>query len=218
MIKKLFETVANWVVELIGKTTWRKIAIFHKGRYYELTYAEQETIKTLLKRDYYIILTRRKTHLSTYAINLSHWYLTGLKHWGYYSHSLANLEDEVKSEDDFRLIEATNKYGVGYVPFDQVFDCDSVALLKPKGITLDEWTRVMDDLMTHNGKKYDTLYKLADTTEMSCVELVRTALMTLPDYHTRFARFERMIAQANNLDPHMYYNCGDFEVVYEVRH
>jgi hypothetical protein len=76
----------------------------------------------------------------------------------------------------------------------------------------------MDNLMTHNGKKYDTLYKLADATEMSCVELVRTALMTLPNYHTRFAQFEKMIARANNLDPHMFYTCGDFEVVYEVRH
>lgn len=218
MIKKLSESVANWVVDLIGRTTWRKLTVCWKGRYYDLTDAEQDTLKLLLKRDYYIILTRRKTHLSTYAINFSHWFLTRFKTWGYYSHSLANLEDEVKSEDDFRLIEATNKYGVGYVPFAQVFDCDSVALLKPRGITLDEWTRVMDNLMTHEGKKYDTLYKLADETEMSCVELIRTALMTLPDYNNRFARFEQMIARARNLDPHMFYTCGDFEVVYEVRH
>lgn len=218
MIKRLYETVANKIVEIIGKTTWRELAVFHKGRYYDLSYSEQETIKTLLKRDYYIILTRRKTHLSTYAINLSHWYLTRLKHWGYYSHSLMNLEDEVRSDDDFRLMEATNKRGVSYTHFDQVFDCDSVALLKPRGITLDEWTQVMDDLMTHEGKKYDTLYKLADATEMSCVELVRTALMALPNYHTRFAQFEKMIARANNLDPQMFYTCGDFEVVYEVRH
>lgn len=218
MIKKIYETIANAVVELIGKITWKKLAICLKGQYYDISYAEQENIKMLLKRDYYVILTRRKTHLSTYAINFSHWFLSRFKSWGYYSHSLMNLEDEVKSEDDFRLIEATNKYGVGYVPFNQVFDCDSVALLKPKGITIDEWSRVMDNLMTHNGKKYDTLYKLADATEMSCVELVRTALMALPDYEQRFARFEKMIAKAKNLDPHMFYTCGDFEVVFEVRH
>lgn len=129
-----------------------------------------------------------------------------------------NLEDDVNSETDFRLMEATSATGVAYAPFGEVFDCDSVALLKPKSMPLTEWTVVMDNLKTHEGKKYDTVYELADATKMSCVELVRTALMATPNYYTNFANFEKMVVKAKNLDPHMFYTCGDFEVVYEVRH
>jgi hypothetical protein len=211
----MFEKIASSVVSLIGKVHWKPLAIFFKGRYYDLTPEDHRTLRSLLTKDYFIILTRRKVNLSTYAINFSHFFLTGK--WGYYSHSLMNLEDAVHSESDFRLIEATNKRGVGYAPFDKVFDCDSVVLLKPKGIALYEWTAILDNLKTHKGKKYDTLYDLTDATEMSCVELVRTALMTLPNYEKRFARFEKMIAKAKNLDPHMFYRCGDFEIVHEVR-
>ncbi|MDV7395747.1 hypothetical protein RZS08_30435, partial [Arthrospira platensis SPKY1] len=87
----------------------------------------------------------------------------------------------------------------------------------PKSMTVSEWTAVLDALKTHNGKQYDTLYDLADETAMSCVELVRAALKVLPDYDIRFQNFEKKIATADNLDPHMFYTCGDFEVIYEVR-
>lgn len=218
MVKLIFNAALNVATNIIGKIHWEWLAELTTGRYYRVTDDEQNQIRQLLTKDYYIILTRRKTHLSTHAINFSHWVLTRFKRWGYYSHSLMNLEDEVKSDSDFRLIEATNKTGVAYVPFNRVFDCDSVALLKPKTMTVDQWTAVLDNLKTHEGKRYDTIYQLADASKMSCVELVRTALMATPDYHTNFANFEALIAKSNNLDPHMFYTCGDFEVVYEVRH
>lgn len=218
MIKIVFNTALNIATHIIGKIHWEWIATLKHGRYFKITDVEQQEIRTRLAKDYYIILTRRDTRLSTHAINFSHWVLTRFKRWGYYSHAVMNLEDVVHSDQDFRLIEATHKTGVAFVPFNRVFDCDSVALLKPKTMSIDEWTTVLDNLKTHEGKRYDTIFQLADASKMSCVELVRTALMATPNYHTNFANFEATIAKANNLEPHMFYTCGDFDVVYEVRH
>ncbi len=218
MIKELYRTVGNAIVSTIGKVCWDKLAIATKGRYYDLTTEEQNEIRELLRANYYIILTRRKTHLSTYAINFSHFVLSRFRHFGYYSHALMNLEDAVKTDDDFRLMEATGKKGAGFASFDTVFDCDSVALLKPKKLSVEEWTAVLDKAKEQDGKPYDTLYDLADANSISCVELVRVALMAEPNYAEDFPHFERTIAHAKNLDPHMFYECEDFEVVWERRH
>lgn len=212
----MFKILADKIVTLIGKINWNFLKRFFYGKHYELTVEELSTIRELLKNDYYIILTRSNNRLSTYAINFSHWWLTG--EWGYYAHSVMNLEDEVHDDSDFRLMEATNKHGVAYVDFESAFACDSVALLKPKNMSLSDWTHALDNLKSHHGKKYDTLYNLLDDSKMSCVELTRSALMAVPDYQTKFANFEEMIYKAKNLDPHMFYRCEDFEVVYEVRH
>lgn len=215
---KLIQNVGNAVVTAIGKVTWGGLAEKIHGRYYLITDEEQAEIREKLKRDYYIILTRRKTHLSTYAINVSHLWLSRFKRFGHYSHALMNTEDHVQTDDDFRLMEATNASGVAYVPFERVFDCDSVALLKPKSMTVEEWTAALEKLLTFEGRKYDTLYNLQDETKMSCVEMVRAALKGEPNYETDFANFEAMIKRAKNLDPHMFYTCPDFEVVWEKRH
>jgi hypothetical protein len=41
--------------------------------------------------------------------------------------------------------------------------------------------------------------------------------MGLPDYEVRFRRFEDLIQKRKNLTPQMFYECDDFEVVFEVR-
>lgn len=215
---KILQNVGNVVVTAIGKVSWNGLAEKIHGRYYQITDEEQAEIRELLKRDYYIILTRRKTHLSTYAINVSHLWLSRFKCFGHYSHALMNTEDQVQTDDDFRLMEATNKTGVAFVPFENVFDCDSVALLKPKSMTVEEWTAALERLKTFEGRKYDTLYDLQDEMKMSCVEMVRAALKGQPNYEQDFANFENMIKKAKNLDPHMFYTCPDFEVVWEKRH
>lgn len=203
---KLIKKIVDAVILGVGKIHWSSSS-----------YLPQETldeIKSRLIPDYYVILTRRNNHLSTYFIGLANFVLTGK--WGYWSHALMNLEDEVQSPDDFRLIEAVGK-GIQFTPFEQVFNVHSVALLKPRGIDLEEWTAVMDNAKSHLGKPYDTLFDIKRDNALSCVELIRTALMTLPNYNTRFARFEQMIRNSKNLAPQMLYDCPDFEVVFESR-
>lgn len=206
-MKNLWKALVNWVVITIGKIHW--------GYKNGLTAEELDDVRKLLTPHYYVILTHRNNHLSTFFVGLASWLLTGK--WSYWAHALMNLEDEVKSDGDFRLVEATGA-GVNYSPFDLVFMVHGVALLKPKNMSADYWTVVMDKAMTEVGKPYDTLFDLKNDNALSCVELVRTALMAEPDYETNFANFEAMIAKEKNLTPQMFYDCPDFEVVYEVRH
>jgi hypothetical protein len=199
----------NAVTVFISKFKWTTKRV--------LTQADTDTIRGMLTPNYFIILTRHHGFLSSYAIAFAHFFLTGK--CGYYSHVLMNLEDEVKSDSDFRLIEATGA-GIHYSSFQNVFDpqCGAVALLKPKSMSIEYWTEVMDRAKTELGKPYDTLFDLTNDRALSCVELVRDALRGEPNYETDFADFERMISKSKNLDPHMFYECKDFEVVYEVRH
>jgi hypothetical protein len=205
ILASIQSTIATW----IGKVSWKSNRV--------LIQSESDEIRKLLTANYYIILTRHSGYLSSYAIALAHFFLTG--RMGYYSHALMNLEDEVNDPLDFRLIEATG-VGTHYSTFNEVFDpqCSSVALLKPKAMTIDEWTAAMDKAKGQLGKPYDTLFDLKNDQALSCVELVLIALHNSPNYDTDFANFEKMISESKNLDPQMFFECEDFEVVYEVRH
>lgn len=206
-MKYLYRTVVTCLVSLIAKVRWKQTK--------SLSSNELDTIRDLLTKDYFIIATRREYFLSAFFINLGHFLLTG--RWGYYTHVLMNLEDEVLSDSDFRLIEATT-HGTKYSTFQQVFgEVDAVSLLKPKSMTVDEWTYVLDNAKTHLGKPYDNLFNLKSTEEISCVELVRLALKAQPNYYQNFANFEAMIRDKKTLTPHMFYECPDFEVYWEIR-
>lgn len=206
-IKSFFSDMFTKIVKSIGKIHWKLRD--------PITQAEQDQIRLMLTKSYYIILTRRRNHLSTFFINLATFVLTFK--WGYWSHSLMNLEDRVKSDDDFRLVEAIGK-GVTYSEFKDVFNVHAVALLRPKGLTTRDWVKIMEKANSELGKPYDNLFDLKNDNALSCVELVRTALMNVDNYETRFANFERMIKKHKNLDPQTFYECEDFEIVYEVHH
>jgi hypothetical protein len=206
-LKTLWQKLSAAVVLSIGKVHWKLRD--------PVTEPELQQIHKLLESSYYIILTRRRNHLSTFFVGLATFVLTGK--WGYWSHSLMNLEDEVKSDEDFRLVEAVGT-GVKYSSFADVFDVNSVALLKPKGLTTRDWVKMMEKANSELGKPYDTLFNLKSDNALSCVELVRVALQQVDDYETRFAKFEKMITENKNLDPQTFYECEDFEVLYEVRH
>lgn len=206
----LLSRFVHSVTTLVGKVNWKTTKVLHP--------AEFDVIRTHLSKDYYIILTRHNGHLAAYMIALSRWVLSGFKEWGFYGHAFMNLEDTVKTDNDFRFIEATG-IGTHYSNFNDVLDnqTGAVALLKPKSMTIKQWTTVLDKAKTELGKPYDTLFDLADDKALSCVELIRVALMAHPNYFVDFANFEAMIKKYKNLEPHMFYTCPDFEVVYEVR-
>jgi uncharacterized protein YycO len=207
----MFSKIINAISTCIGKINWTV------SSRRTLTHDERHEIKERLKGNYYIILSRHPGHLSTFAISIAHLFLTG--RCGYYGHAFLNVENEVKSDDDYTFMEATGQ-GVHYSSWVEAFDhqTGSVALLKPKSMTVDHWTAVLDKARTELGKPYDTLFDLANDRALSCVELVRSALQAEPHYATDFANFEAMIAKNRNLDPQMFLECEDFEIVYETRH
>lgn len=199
------QTLQYHLVELIGKVHWRQRD--------PLPTSIRTELAALLKLDYYIIATRRGNQLSTFFISLGHFLLTGK--WGFFSHVLMNLENEVNSMDDYRLIEATGD-GTHYSTFEEAFhEVDSVALIKPASLTIEQWTAAMDTARAQLGKPYDTLFDIKNDQALSCVELIRVALMGLPTYSTDFAHFEKTIVRARQLTPQMILDCPDFEVVWK---
>lgn len=203
----MFKALIQKIVVAVGKVEWKATNT--------LTEDEKAKIKQYLGPNYYIICARRKNHLSTYFIGLGDLIFRGK--FGHYSHVLMNVEADNPSDDDFKLIEALGS-GVQYSPFEKVFNCHSVALLKPRCMSAEKWTAVLERAQKEEGVPYDTLFDLSDSSAMSCVESVRTALMAEPNYAVDFARFEKMVASSYKLTPQMFYDCPDFEVVYEVRH
>lgn len=206
-LKNWFIAARTAVIIWIGTVHWKPKHL--------LTVTEQQDIAAKLMDDYYIILTRRKNHLSTYATFVTSFFYTGK--FSYWSHAMMNLEDRVNGVEDFRIVEAIGD-GVQYTPFEQALDVNSIVLLKPKNLTLSDWTAILDKAKSEVGKPYDNLFDLTNDKALSCVELVRTALKAEPDYDKNFAHFEAMIAKAHNeLTPQMFYDCEDFEVVYEIK-
>lgn len=206
-MKNLWNKIVSWFILSMGKVHWEAKDT--------LTIEEQAKIRELLISNYYIILTHRNNHLSTFFTELANLFLTGK--WGYWTHALMNMEDEVKTDGDFRLIEAVGK-GVQFTPFANVFDCHGVTILKPSKMSIERWTLILDKAKTELGKPYDTLFDIKNDNALSCVELCRAALMAEPDYAADFSNFETIIKKYHdNLSPDMFYGNDDFEVVYEVR-
>lgn len=206
-LRKHCAWLINGLSTIIGKINWRQKK--------SISQEDKDKIQEMLKKDYYIITTRHKNHLSLYAISLAGFLGSGK--WSTYGHVCMNLEDTADVKSDFRIVEAV---GVGskYSTFDEVFeDADGVCLLKPKAMSVEHWTEVMDKAKTEVGKPYDTLFDLANDTAVSCVELVRNALMGEPHYAEDFPNFEKMIKKMENLTPQMFRDCPDFEVAFEVR-
>ena len=178
--------IVKIVMDFFSSIKWPGIqALFNKGVYWSLTEQDQDDLRDLLKPNYYFIVTRRKCHLTTYLITIASLFTTGKP--SHYSHALMNLDDGKATKDsEYKLIEST-AIGVHYSTFMQVFDCDSVALLTPRGITSEDWVKILDKALSDYGKPYDDLFDVTQDQRLSCVELCRNALQALPDYATRFA-------------------------------
>jgi hypothetical protein len=202
----VFQRIERGIALGIGKIHWKGHNMLDETQIQE--------IKDLMTDNYYIILSHRSNHLSTFFIGLLSFCLTGK--WAYWCHALMNVEDKVEDDGDFRFIEAVGT-GVRYAGIANVLDVHGIVLLKPKNMSLEEWTAALDKAKTELGKPYDTLFDLSNDQSLSCVELVRVALQNEPNYAADFANFEAMIKAKKNLTPSMFYDCPDFEVVYEVR-
>jgi hypothetical protein len=208
--------VYNAILTPIGKISWSNLKTKITGKkYYNLTDDDLNKIRELLAANYFICLTFRKTVMSSYLIQFANFVKTGS--FGTYDHVLLNVEGGSPTSDDkFCLYEST-ALGCSIDPFMSVFDCDRVALIRPKNLDVGDWEEIVESAKKQIGKPYDDVFDLNDDTHLSCVELIRDSLRGIPEYETLFPNLEAMIKKVGNLTPQMYYDCPDFEVVFEVR-
>ena len=207
-MKFLTQSLHKKIVALVAKVKWKQRA--------QIDDATRAAIHKMLAKDYYIIATRRGNYFTTFLISLGNFFMTFK--WGQHSHVLMNLEDEVNSSEDFRLIEATMKAGTHYSTFEEVFtDVDSVALLRPKNITIREWTAALDSVKTYLGVPYDSLFDMRNAAEINCVELVWLAIQSIPEYRNKFPDVVNLFESYATLTPSMLVNSSDFEVYYSTR-
>lgn len=207
MKHNIFQKIQIALIKLSAKVTWSE----NDG----IPEEDREVLRELFARDYYIVGTRRDNFLSSWLQNLGHWFLTGK--FGFYTHVLMNIEDEVQDDADFRFIESTGD-GTHYSSLETILDgVEAIALMKPTSMTTTEWTACLDRAKTMLGRPYDNLFNLVNGEEINCVELVRNALMALPDYETRFANFEALVRKSKGkLTPSMFAECSDFHIVWNV--
>lgn len=197
--------IYHWVAMLPGKISWSKKTY--------LTATDRETLAELLASGYYIILTGERHYLSGVVVSFLSWVKTG--RWAKYTHALMNCDNITNPSDvaSFKFMEATGK-GVHYSTFEKVFKCDTVCLLTPIKIDNSEWTVIIDALIKQQGKPYDDLFDLVDSSHVSCVELVLNALKAA-NYKEEFYDLNRLIEKEKNLVPQMFRTCQDFTVRYE---
>lgn len=206
----------DFFVGLLGKIKWEGLHKLIHGKSYCLNLEDWYAISKELHKGYFIILTSRKTHLSTYAARFAHFVLTG--RWGHYSHALVNVEGERASYgfNDFMFVEAIGK-GVVRSTWHEVFNCDSVCILKPRYYSIEEFNATVGSVYADIGKSYDEDFKVFNDQEMSCVEIARERMVDLPGYHEKMRVFEYMIKNEKNLTPEMFRECPDFEVLLEIK-
>jgi hypothetical protein len=202
-----FYDVYHWLAQLAARITWRDN--------HSITAADKEKLAAALASGYYIILTGNRTHLSGVLVSFLSWIKTGK--WARYTHALMNCDNitDPTNTNGFKFMEAT-AVGVHHATFDEVFDCDYACLLTPNAVANDEWTKIIDALLSQDGKPYDDLFNLSDSTHVSCVELVLDALKA-SDYKDEFQNLDAMIKKEANLVPQMYRDCADFMVKIELQ-
>lgn len=204
-----------WLMHIFADIKWPRLQAFiNGGLYYKLTESDHDKLRELLKHNYYVILTRRKCHFTTYVIALTSKIETGTP--SHYTHALMNVEDS-ENHIDFQIIEATGS-GVHWSTFMEVFDCDSVVLMKPRGVLKEQWSLAMAMAKEEIGDEYDLLFDINDGSKVSCVEMVFQAIKKITNYESKFPNLLALIKEKKNeLTPQMLYDCEDMDVVFEIR-
>ena len=109
----------------IGSVEWEDLREKITGKKYSLTLHDHGMIWAKLTDGPCIILTRRRAHMSTYFVSIGHFLLTG--RFGYWSHVCMSFKDNGK----VKILESVGR-GVIVSEFFDVFNCDSVCILKPR--------------------------------------------------------------------------------------
>lgn len=210
----IFQIVDFFIVKIFGKISWAGLKYFFTGSEYDLSDGQIDRVTTLLQNGRYVVLTRRDSHLSTYMVSLAHWLLTLKKDsrpkFARWSHVLMHIESGLNLD----IIESAGR-GVQRVSFYRALCVDHICVLKPKYLNNDQMEQVNELAKSYIGTLYDSTFDLHNDNRISCVELIyRTIMRVSPG---ALPNLNAMILKYGNLTPQMFYDCGDFEIVLEMK-
>lgn len=208
------------IIKILGRLNWTGLKYFLTGREYNLLDQDIFGACREISKTRCIGLIRRNTHFTTYLITFGHLLVSCFypklrleKKIGHWSHAFLHVED-IGSTAGFEVIEAVGS-GVKKSEFWNVFNADSICLLKPKYIDANEFEKIVSFARSSVGVAYDTSFKMFDKSKMSCVEFVYNAMIGADS--ESLPNLKKMVEETGKLTPDMIYLCGDFEIVYEVR-
>ncbi|MGZ3773028.1 MAG: hypothetical protein ACXVCN_04925 [Bdellovibrio sp.] len=205
------------LVDFFGRIQWESIKRFLTGRRFNLTVDDWYKIADILDKEHCVIATRRNAHLSTYMILFADWIMRPRWGIGYWSHICLNkTTGQGFNFSGVKVLQAVGS-GAKLSSFKEVFDCDAVVLLRPRGYTAEDMKLVIAEMEKNIGKPYDNFGNLSDESAVNCVEDVYDGLNETPQYKQDLPRFAAMVDKYKTISPQMFYDCGDFEIVLEIR-
>jgi hypothetical protein len=211
-MKHIFSFILN---KVIGRINWTGLRYYLTGKEFNMTDGEMDKVVKILSAGRYICLSRRSSHITTYMIGFAHFLLTVVSKFykaqmGYWSHVFMHIE----SGSDLDIIESIGA-GVVRTNYYRALNVDSVCILKPKYYNEKELEVANELAIKYLGALYDTAFDINDDSRLSCVELAYRCLIRSKP--SGLPGLSKMIKQSGNLTPQMFYDCGDFEIVYEMR-
>lgn len=213
MLRRLWDFL---ILKIIGRLNFNGVFYFFTGKTHSLKREDKKIVFGYLKNQNYIILINRKTHVSTFFINL----YTTLIHRkkSLYSHAAINLElEDVTNPYDIDIIEAVGQ-GVIKSSFDEILNCDAVCLLKVKAFTRQDWENCIYIMNKFVEQKtpYDTMFNYKNADKVSCVELVIEALKASPKFN-ELKHLKDLLNKKKRISPQDLRDCQDFVTILEIR-
>lgn len=205
-------SLARFIMKIGGiDMTWLRMKL--TGKVYNLLNDDHSHLLRLFNNSNYIVLTKRSWCLGSFMVTIASTILTRKK--SFWTHALMNVEGD---KGPPQLMEAIGS-GVTISSFTSVFHCDAVVVLRPKipkGFQM-SWEGLNEAAYSNLGKEYDTLSDILDDQKMNCSEYVWKCLSKIPEADIWFNGLRVLIDNNKNLCPQMLYDCGCFEVVFEIR-
>lgn len=210
--------VWDFISATFSSITWEKFnALFDsRGVYYNLTKEDLDKIEdTIVRYGPLICLSRRKTHLTTYLISFisTLWVFTKTGKWQstYWSHAFIAEDTDTFVEAVWPSVKESTKM--------EVLDVDAICLLVPD---IGGWNIIGPKFVTEArsiiGRPYDNYFDHTDASKISCIEVVRVALIcSIPDYYELFYGTEKILSIRGRLTPDIPYDSPDFIKLLEIR-
>lgn len=212
MLKNVYNRIYEKGMTFLASIRWEWIVRLYKKPSY-MTINDENAIKRMLFKNYYIIATFDPYSLSGLFVVCATFLLTGKL--PKYTHVLFNVEMDNEHDENgvpkFRFVESTSD-GVHYSDFKKALGHSKrIALITPKYYSQERFDETIGMVHAYIGRGYDFRYNLEDNLTLSCVELVWQRLKQMEFAEDHFRCLSFLMKYEGNLTPEMFF-CPDFKI------